>query len=134
MKKKLSIFCAWVLCLLLLAACSPGKPLPEGMQADMVETKAKEVLTIMNNREYEKLSEMLQGTAVPAERWRTSLGPVLDKLGEFQEFGKVQVMGEEKDGVQYAVALVECKYSEGKAIFSVNFTAGYELSGLWLVG
>ncbi len=117
-----------------LAGCNASKALPEGMDSAKVEETAKNALMLMNNKEFEALSKIFPEGTVSPEKWEQSLTPIFEKFGAFQEFGKVQVMGDEKDGEQFAVALVECKYEKGKGIFSVSMTTDYQVMGLWLVG
>lgn len=135
MKRWIGLLLAGVVLLGGLVGCgTSGKPFPEGMDKAKVEEIAKNALTIMNNKDYEALSALFPEGAVAAEKWEQSLKPLFEKFGTFKEFGKVQLMGDEQDGVQYAVALVECKYEKGKGIFSVSINTDYQVMGLWLVG
>ena len=135
MKKLAGIF--MLLCLTFsLTAC--GGKLSEEFEETEVKEAAEEIVNLINEG---KLSKVYEDSFIPVlrnsvelEELQETVDYVLDKLGEFQDFEKVQVKGvkDKNTGTQYATAVVLAKYEEGNAMFTISFDTDMMCAGFFI--
>lgn len=127
-----------MLCVLLaftlLAGCGSPPALPKGMDAEVVKDKALEVMDNVNAKNYDAIVFRDDFGSPTADVWETQLDPVWEKLGDFKEYEGVEVQGQTQDGIEYGVAMVACKYANGKITWAVSFDTSYNLIGVVVAG
>lgn len=104
--------------------CKTNTKLPEGFDEETVKTQAIQDIELASSNDYEgwvdRFPKELHGNLTP-EIYQSYLD-TLDKLGEFQEYGKTAFVGQEQDGKKYAACLMIVKYKNGK----LQYTVGYD--------
>ncbi len=134
--KKLAGIVVLVCLIFSLTAC--GGKLSEEFEEKEVKEAAEEMVNLINEG---KLSEVYEDSFIPVlknsvelEELQETVDYVLDKLGEFQSFEKVQVKGvkDKNTGTQYATAVVLAKYEEGNAMFTISFDTDMMCAGFFI--
>lgn len=126
--KKWSLLFISLMMPLILVACG-GNAVDEET-ADKYTEKAEEVITLINEREYEAITEMFDKQmeeALPVSELK-ELEPIIDDAGSFEFITKSTV--EENDGMYTTV--LSADYSEEELIYTITFTNKDEVSGLFI--
>lgn len=134
MKRTAGIALCFALVLLILTACGKPKPIPEGMDNDKLISSGKDIMALVFEQDYDALASLFRGNNVTADSLKESLQPIVDKMGDFKEFGKISTVGVTENGEEFGNAVIECIGENSKGIWSVTFTTSYELAGIHIVG
>lgn len=114
--------------ILMLTACGGSKV--DDATAEKYITKAEEVITLLNETNYEEVHAMFNDemkSGLPVEDME-ELTPVIEEAGEFKEIDKASV--EEDDGLYISVLVA--KYSEENRIYTITFNESGEVAGLFI--
>ncbi len=134
-KKLVGIF--MMVCFILSMAGCGGKLSKEFDETEVKEA-AEEMVNLINAGELSKVYENsftpVLTNSVKLEELQETVDYVLDKLGEFQSFEKVQIKGvkDKNTGTQYATAVVLAKYEEGNAMFTISFDTDMMCAGFFI--
>ena len=129
MKKLVGIF--MMVCFILSMAGCGGK-----LSKEFDETE--EMINLINAGELSKVYENsftpVLTNSVKLEELQETVDYVLDKLGEFQSFEKVQIKGikDKNTGTPYATAVVLAKYEKGNAMFTISFDTDMMCAGFFI--
>ena len=100
------------------------KELPEGFDKETVRKQAMEDIEIAQSKDYEswksRFTKDLQNSLT--EESYDSYLKILEKQGEFKEFGKCTYLGQIKDNKKYGGVIIVVKYEEG----NVNYSLAYD--------
>ena len=100
------------------------KELPEGFDKETVREQAMEDIEIAQSKDYEswksRFAKDLQSSLT--EESYDSYLKILEKQGEFKEFGKCTYLGQIKDNKKYGGVIIVVKYEEG----NVNYSLAYD--------
>lgn len=118
----------------LFTGCSsPG--LSEDFNEDEVKTKAKEVITLMNEKDSEALLGMstVQMKEALTEDVLNQVYAAIDEGGEFVEFQDISVGGQkdQSSNEEFAVTVVNAKYEIKNFTYTISFTKQMKLAGLF---
>lgn len=125
--KKMHVMFISICVLVLLAGC--GSKVDDST-AQAYISKAEEVVQMLNNGEYESITEQFDDTmkaSLSAEQL-AGLEPLLTASGEFKAIEKQSV--EEKDGMKIVVLIAN--YSKEKRIFTITYDANDKIAGLFI--
>lgn len=125
--KKMHVMFISICVLVLLAGC--GSKVDDSTAQTYI-SKAEEVVQMLNNGEYESITEQFDDTmkaSLSAEQL-AGLEPLLTASGEFKAIEKQSV--EEKDGMKIVVLIAN--YSEEKRIFTITYDANDKIAGLFI--
>ncbi|MDO4273447.1 MAG: DUF3887 domain-containing protein [Eubacteriales bacterium] len=127
MKKIRKVFAAMIVITLtavLLAGCGDSNKLGENFDEEGVKKQAQEDITIGESGDFDAWKERfvteVQGS-LTQDIYDNYL-KILEEKGEFEEFGKCAVIGQEQDGKKYAVAVCIVKHKNG----DVKHTLAYD--------
>lgn len=120
---------------LLLMGCS-GTKLSGDYDEEKVKAVAQEAIDHLVAGEYEEctglMSEEMQA-AITAEVLAANMETMAAQKGAFQEYKSNTVVGQkDKDGTEYAVAVVVAGFEKGNVTFTVSFGADMQISGFWM--
>lgn len=123
-----------VLSLFLLAGCK-GKPLPEGMDKETVQTKAEEVLALLADGDYTQVAEQFRQDVreeygVTADTITQAMEQVAG-AGAYVKLADSTVVGGENENFdgEYAVAVLYCKHEKKKVVYQFSIDPSYQLIG-----
>ncbi len=124
--------------LILLSGCAPS--LGEGIDAEKVDALARQAITHFDAGAYEAVADMARPDvreALTAQVLAEVGLQVRDSMGEFVEFRSSRIAGgaettEEPVEKEIAIAMVQIKYENGTAIYTVSFDKNYELVGFYV--
>lgn len=126
--KKMYLILLGICMIALLAGCG-GKV--DDTVAQTYISKATDVVQLLNNGEYEKITEQFDETmkaALTAEKLAEGIEPLLVASGEFKEIDKQSV--QEKDGMKIVVLIA--KHSEDKRIYTITYDANDQIAGFYI--
>lgn len=132
--KKVALCLIAVFVVFSMVACSTPK-LPEGFSEEAVVNKSKEIVGLINEKNYEAVHQMVrddvkEGLSVEALR---SCETILDKSGAFEEYTNATTVGkDEKNGESYAGVVLDCKYQNSKHTYTISFDKNMEIIGLFV--
>lgn len=138
MKKKFKAMAAFVLCIACLSGCKGTDKLSDEYDADELKKAAKEVIELVNAKDYETLTDTWwsaqMNAVIPAEKMASDVGPVIDELGAFESFDKEAVTGStDKDTDQeFGVAIVKVKYENRSAQYTISFNKDMKVAGFYI--
>ena len=138
MKKKFRAIAAFVLCLACLSGCKGTDKLSDEYDADELKEAAKEVIELVNAKDYKTLTDTWwsaqMNAVIPAEKMASDIGPVIDELGAFVSFDKEAVTGsKDKDTDQeFGVAIVKVKYENRSAQYTISFNKDMQVAGFYI--
>lgn len=127
MKKIFKSFAALLTLVLIICAlggCGSKNRLADCFDEKEVTAQAMEDITLAESDNFEGWQARFapEYQSLVTEDSYNSYRKVLARYGAFQEFGKTAVIGQEKDGQNYAVAVIICKHEGG----DVKYTAAYD--------
>lgn len=124
--KKISVILCSVL-ILILGAC--GNKVDD-TTADKYIGKAKDVVTSLNEEQYEKVTAQFDDTmkANLTAAQLAEISPILKESGAFEEIKKQSV--EEKDGMKVVVLVAQHK--NDKRIYTVSYNDKDQIAGLFV--
>lgn len=120
----------------LLAGCSSGTKLSGDFDQEKVKAAAQEAIDHLVAGEYEEcvglMGEEMQA-AISAEVLATNMETMTGQKGAFQEYKSSSVIGQtDKDGTEYAVAVVVADFEKGNITFTVSFDKEMKIMGFWM--
>ena len=131
-------FLLWVICLIGTSAAGCGNKLSDKFDEEEVKEAAETMINQVNSGElkdvYENTFAPVMRQGIEYEQLQENLDYVFDKLGEFESYEKISVVGgQDKDTeTPYAVVVLLAKYEEGKAQYTVTFDTGMKCIGFYV--
>lgn len=132
-----NMICMFMLAFL-LSGCANSQKLSEKFDEKQVKAAAEEVIEALNSKEVDTLVEekwsAVMKSALDAESVKTQILPIMEELGEFEEFDKEAVTGgKDPDTEQeFAVAVIKAKYEKRKAQFTISFDEDMKVGGFYI--
>lgn len=122
---------------LMLAGCGESAKLSEDFDESTVESSAKNVIELLNAKDYDGAVQTFNDemkTALPAETLEKSVSGVIEAAGSFDEFGSCSVIGQKADNSDedMAVAVIAAKYSKSSVTYTISFDKDMQVAGLYL--
>jgi len=138
MKKRILSLCIGLAAALLLSSCGSveGNPLPDGMDEAAVLEAGTQIVTDLNDGNWQSVHDLLRDDAKAAtpspDNIRDHMNAVLEKVGPFVSIQESIATGQTlKDtGEQYATAVFYCEHEKNQALYRIAFSADMELIGL----
>ena len=119
----------------LLAGCSSAK-LSGDFEEEKVKAAAREAVECLAAGEYEACVALMSAEiqeAISAEILGANMETITAQKGAFQEIKSVSVVGQkDKDGTEYAVAVVVGSFEKGNVTFTVSYDKGMQIIGFWM--
>ena len=131
-------FLLGVICLIGSSAAGCGNKLSDKFDEEEVKEAAETMINQVNSGElkdvYENTFAPVMRQGIEYEQLQENLDYVFDKLGEFESYEKISVVGgQDKDTeTPYAVVVLLAKYEEGKAQYTVTFDTGMKCIGFYV--
>lgn len=121
--------------MLLLIGCS-GTKLSGDFDEEKVKAAAQEAIDHLVAGEYEEcvalMGEEMQA-AISAEALATNMETMAGQKGAFQKYKSSSVVGQkDKDGTEYAVAVIVAAFEKGNITFTVSFDKEMKMMGFWM--
>lgn len=133
-KNRLGLIALALLICLSLGACAAA--LPEGFSQEDVSVRARETVSLLNDRDYGAVVETFDATmkeALDEARLREAFDGPLDRLGAFADFKSEALAGKSDPKIgEYAVAVLVCSYENGTATYTISINAEGEVCGLFI--
>ncbi len=120
----------------ILTGCTSTK-LSEDFVEDDVKTAAEEIVTLMNDNDFEaiynKEGSVLQG-ALTADGLQDAVDQLMSDAGAFEKYDSEVVMGSKDKTTKedYAVAVLVAVYEEKKITYTISFNKDMELIGFYM--
>lgn len=124
---------ALVLILVLaLTGCS-GKPLPEGMDEEALLDAGREIVTLLNEGDYQGVYDRMRADGQEAstvDDVREAMENLLDEVGPYVKENDTLATGQTLDnGEEYGTAVFYCKHEKKNVVYRVAFSTEMELMG-----
>lgn len=134
-KRSISMALLLAASMLLLIGCS-GTKLSGDFDADKVKAAAQQAIDHLVAGEYEEcvalMGEEMQA-AISAEALATNMDAMTGQKGAFQKYKSSSVVGQkDKDGTEYAVAIIVAAFEKGNITFTVSFDKEMKMMGFWM--
>ena len=136
MKKRILTLCAALCATLLLCSCDvKGNPLPEGMDEASVLAAGEEIVTQLNDAQwqavYDQLREDVKTSTTPQDI-QTHIESVLDEIGPYKSLKDTMTTGQtvKETGEKYGTAVFYCQHEKDQAMYRIAFSTDMELIGL----
>ncbi len=136
MKKRILTLIAGLCAAFLLCSCNvEGHPLPEGMDETTVLSAGREIVTDLNEGDWQNIYSLMREDAKTAtgspDAIAEHMQATLDKVGAYVSEEESMATGQELDsGEQYATAVFYCKHEKNQAMYRIAFSTDMELLGL----
>lgn len=132
MKKAVSIILI-IITIFSLAACAANK-LPEGFSEEEVLSKAKSVVTLLNEKNFEGVTELYSDVMnSDAAELEKALSKQLEGLGDFKDFSSNAVGASSAPEIgDFAVVILVCAYDNGKATYTISIDKDNRICGLFM--
>lgn len=127
-----------VICLIVAFAAGCGNKLSDKFSEEEVKEAAENMINQVNSGElkdvYENTFAPVMRQGIEYEQLQENLDYVFDKLGEFESFEKMSVVGgQDKDTeTPYAVVVLLAEYEDGKAQYTITFDTGMKCIGFYV--
>lgn len=132
MREKLLPLAAAVVLLLLLCGCQ-GKPLPGGMEEEVLLSHGREAAAMLAAGQFDEVYGILRedvALSTSAEEIRSMVLQQTDGAGVYQQIDSAMVTGQSSQGEDYGVAVIYCDYSKKNVLFRLAFDVDYQLIGM----
>ena len=136
MKKRILTLCAALCATLRLCSCGvKGNPLPEGMDEASVLAAGEEIVTQLNEEQwqavYDRLREDVKASTTP-EAIQSHIESVLEEVGPFESTKDTMTTGQtvKETGEKYGTAVFYCQHEKDQAMYRIAFSTDMELIGL----
>ena len=132
MKSKIAVILSgFLLCSALLGGCS-NMELGDMFDKDAVLSKSEEAIGYFNDGDYQAIIDMGDDSLkdeITVETFDAQAAPKKEKLGEFKEITKEDVMGtvDQETGMNYAGTVITAKYEHGKLKFTISYDENMKL-------
>ena len=117
---------------LALAGCS-GKPLPEGMDEETLLDAGREIVTLLNEGDYQGVYDRMRADGQEAstvDDVREAMENLLDEVGPYVKENDTLATGQTLDsGEEYGTAVFYCKHEKKNVVYRVAFSTEMELMG-----
>jgi hypothetical protein len=136
MKKLLSSLLIFVM-MLSLSSCASTK-LPEGFDKDEVTEHAKEIVDLINAKDYESLNAEMRDDlkdALTIDKLKEAFDAPISEAGAFVEVKQVVTATGPKsqnNGEDFVYAVVVCKYEKVNHTYTLSFDRDMKLIGLYI--
>lgn len=121
-----------LLLVLALAGCS-GKPLPEGMDEGALLDAGREIVTLLNEGDYQGVYDRMRADGQEAstvDDVREAMENLLDEVGPYVKENDTLATGQTLDsGEEYGTAVFYCKHEKKNVVYRVAFSTEMELMG-----
>lgn len=121
-----------LLLVLALAGCS-GKPLPEGMDEETLLDAGREIVTLLNEGDYQGVYDRMRADGQEAstvDDVREAMENLLDEVGPYVKENDTLATGQTLDsGEEYGTAVFYCKHEKKNVVYRVAFSTEMELMG-----
>lgn len=118
-----------VVAVMLFVTGRNSSKLADCFKEETVKQQAQEDITVAEGKDFEgwkaRFSPELQDKIT--ESSYTGYLATLVKNGEFTEFGKTAVVGQEKNGINYAIAIVIAKHEKGDIKYTIVYDENMNL-------
>lgn len=139
MKKRMlkMLVCMFVL-VSLLSGCAGSQQLSDRFDEDEVKKTAEEVIETLNSGDIDTLVEerwsAVMKSALDEDGIKEQILPIIEELGEFEEFDKEAVTGgkDADTDQEFAVAVIKVKYEKRKAQFTISFDEDMKVAGFFI--
>ena len=139
--RKISLLLCLVLTVGLLAGCGKheGSPLPEGMEEDAVLDAGREIVTLLNDGNYEEILTRLRedvaaGGARPltADDIKKQTMDTLDKAGAYVAETEYMATGQDNKDTdeEFAEAVIFAKHEKKTVRYRIAFDVDMQLIGI----
>ncbi len=134
---KRGIFMAFIMAIsaFMLIGCS-GTKLSGDYDEEKVKTAAKEAIDHLVAGEYQECVELMgedMQAAISAEVLASNMEAIAGQKGAFEEYKSSTVVGQkDKDGTEYAVAVIVAGFEKGSVTFTVSFDKEMKMIGFWM--
>lgn len=121
--------------MLMLIGCS-GTKLSGDFDEEKVKATAKEAVDHLVAGEYGEcvalMGEEMQA-AITEEALATNMEAMTGQKGAFQKYKSSSVVGQkDKEGTEYAVAVIVAAFEKGNITFTVSFDKEMKMIGFWM--
>ncbi len=136
MRNRLILLLAALAALLLLSGCKvSGHPLPEGMEEDAVLEQGREIVTLLNQGDFQEVYDRLRSDAregASLETFQAAVNQNLGKAGAYVKEDDALATGQtiKDSGEEYGTAVLYCKHEKKSIMYRVAFSTGMELMGV----
>ena len=117
---------------LALTGCS-GKPLPEGMDEETLLDAGREIVTLLNQGDYQGVYDRMRADgreASTVDDVREAMENLLDEVGPYVKENDTLATGQTLDsGEAYGTAVLYCKHEKKNVVYRVAFSTQMELMG-----
>lgn len=121
-----------LLLVLALVGCS-GKPLPEGMDEETLLDAGREIVTLLNEGDYQGVYDRMRADGQEAstvDDVREAMENLLDEVGPYVKENDTLATGQTLDsGEEYGTAVFYCKHEKKNVVYRVAFSTEMELMG-----
>lgn len=129
----MGVLAAAVLLALALCACS-GNPLPEGMDESALLDAGREVVELINDRDYQAIYDQMRSDGQEAssvDDLKTYIEDLLEKAGPYVQEESTMATGQKlSSGEEYGTAVLYCKHEKEDVVYRIAFSTDMELMGL----
>lgn len=134
-RKGISMALIMAASMLMLIGCG-GTKISDDFDEEKVKATAQEAIDHLVAGEYEEclalMGEEMQA-AISAEALATNMETPAGQKGAFQEYKSSTVVGQkDKDGSEYAVAVIVAGFEKGNITFTVSFDKDMKMTGFWM--
>lgn len=134
MKKTLGIIIFVLVIVNNLTACGNQK-LPDTFDEQTVTDTAKQVVSYMNDKDYDSVTAMVEESLQPdlsAEVLEDAVEQVCPNTGTFTDYKSISVTGQSSKDNDYAVVIVIAEYENQNVTYTLTFNTDMELTGFYL--
>ena len=133
-RKGISMALIMAASMLMLIGCG-GTKISDDFDEEKVKATAQEAIDHLVAGEYEEclalMGEEMQD-AISAEALATNMETTAGQKGAFQEYKSSTVGQKDKDGSEYAVAVIVAGFEKGNITFTVSFDKDMKMTGFWM--
>ena len=136
MKKRLFCLLAGVTLLFLLSGCKvSGRPPPEGMDKDTVLEEGREIVTMLNDQDWQGVYDRLRPDAkegASQKDFEAAMLKNLEKAGAYEKETEAMTTGQtlKTTGEEYGTAVFYCKHEKKSVLYRIAYSVEMELMGV----
>lgn len=132
MKKKLALLSLVAICLCFFTACK-AKPLPNGMDDEAVLTAAREVVTLLQQEQWQQVYDLMREDGQEKsslQQLEEYMQNIVQKYGQYQKETDSMLTAQTlEDGEDYATAVLYCKHEKKRMVYRIAFSTDMQLMG-----
>lgn len=134
-RRGISVALIMAISALMLIGCS-GTKLSSDYDEEKVKTAAQEAIDHLNAGEYQECVELMSEemqAAISAEVLASNMAEIARQKGAFEAYKSTTVVGQkDKDGTEYAVAVIVAGFEKGSVTFTLSFDKEMKMIGFWM--